>query len=81
MGEEAVMMTAAADTEDALLWKLVGMQDNFELISKTGRHAYFDGTCFRTSATKTGQLKLVATENATCYPAWELQAAIPADRP
>jgi len=74
MGEGAVLKTAEADPVDEQMWKLVGDSDNFELISKTGRHAYFDGTCFRTSATATGRLKLVATGNTGYYPAWELQA-------
>lgn len=75
MGEGQNMMTAVVDPIDGQMWKLVGEQGNFELISKSGRHVYFDGTNFRTSANKTGALKLVATTRSDSYPAWELQAS------
>ena len=75
MGEAANLQTAAVDkTNASQLWKLVGSQSNCEIISQNGRHAYFDGSFYSASASRTGALKLVATTNTTYAPAWEIQS-------
>lgn len=79
MGETANVNLKAADVSNtAQQWKLVGQKDNFELVSKSGRHLYYSGTSrgdsyrFKSSASKTGGLKLHAT--TTKYaPSWEIQ--------
>ena len=74
-GEGANLVTAGIDkSNEAQLWKLTGTQNNCEIVSKAGRHIYYNGSRFAASASQTGQLKLAATTNATYKPAWEIQA-------
>ena len=76
MGEAAKLVTKAIDkTNEAQLWKITGSQSNCEIISKAGRHIYYNGERFATSDSKTGSLKLVKTTNSTYKPAWEIQAS------
>ena len=75
MGEAAKLVTAALDkNNEAQLWKITGSQTNCEIVSKAGRHIYYNGERFAASASQTGSLKLVKTTNATYKPAWEIQA-------
>ncbi len=75
MGEAKNLQTADVDkTSNAQLWKIVGTQDNCEIISKSGRHIYYNGSRYAASASKSGQLRLVATTNSTYAPAWEIQS-------
>ena len=75
MGEAALLQTAGVDkSNEAQLWKLVGSQENCEIISKTGRHIYYNGSRYAASASQTGALKLASTSNATFAPAWEIQS-------
>ena len=75
-GEDANLMTVDIDkNNEAQLWKVTGTQTDCEIISKAGRHIYYNGSRFAASASQTGNLKLVATTNATYTPAWEIQAA------
>jgi len=74
-GEAANVMTAAVDKNDQTQhWKIVGTQSQCEIVSKAGRHIYYNGSRFAASASQTGSLKLVATSNSTYQPAWEIQA-------
>lgn len=73
MGEDQKLKTSIVDPIDEQFWKFVGNEQNFELISKAGRHIYYSGDRFYTSATKQGNLKLTQTKNATYHPAWEIQ--------
>ncbi len=72
--------------ESPQLWKLVGTKDNFELISKEGRHVYYNGTSFSNdsrfaaSVVQTGKLKLVTTTSTTYRPGWEISASQISDR-
>ena len=76
MGEDATLMTAGVNkNKTTQLWKITGTQDDCEIINKEGRHIYYNGSRFSTSATQLGHLKLVATTNGTWYPAWEIQAS------
>ena len=76
MGEAANLQTAGIDkTNSAQLWKLTGTEAKCEIVSKAGRHIYFNGERFATSVTQTGDLKLVKTTNAAYAPAWEIQAS------
>lgn len=76
MGEDANLMTAAIDkTNEAQLWKIEGTQSKCEIISKAGRHIYYNGSKYATSASQSGNLKLVKTANATYAPAWEIQTS------
>ena len=75
MGEAAPLQTADADkNNDAQLWKLVGSKENCEIVSKNGRHIYYNGERYAASSAKTGNLKLTATTNDTYAPAWEIQS-------
>ncbi len=76
MGEGTALRTASADkTNEAQLWKLTGTQSSFELIGKSGRHVYYNGSRYAASASQTGNLRLVSTTNTTWAPAWEIQTA------
>lgn len=76
MGENANLMTAAIDkTNEAQLWKIEGTQSKCEIISKAGRHIYYNGSKYATSTSQSGNLKLVKTSNATYAPAWEIQTS------
>ncbi len=76
MGEGAILKTAAIDKNNAAqLWKLTGTQSACEIVSQAGRHIYYNGSRYATSASKTGGLKLVATKNTTYAPAWEIQTS------
>lgn len=76
MGEGANLKTADIDkTNEAQLWKIEGTQAKCEIISKAGRHIYYNGSKYATSASQTGNLKLVKTTNATYAPAWEIQTS------
>lgn len=87
---EGVLRTELAQKnqlqESPQLWKLVGTKDNFELISKEGRHVYYNGTSFSNdnrfaaSSAQTGNLKLVATTSTTYRPGWEISASQISDR-
>lgn len=75
MGEATPLQTADVDkTNDAQLWKLVGTQEDCEIVSKLGRHIYYNGERYAASASQKGALKLVATTNSDFAPAWEIQA-------
>lgn len=75
MGEAALLQTADADkNNDAQLWKLVGSQENCEIISKTGRHIFYNGERYAASSDKVGGLKLEKTTNTDFAPAWEIQS-------
>lgn len=43
-GSDNAVRTYSADPIDAQLWKLVGTQDNFQLVNKTGVYAYMGST-------------------------------------
>ncbi len=74
MGEEANLQTVAINKHsDAQLWKITGTQSKCEIISKAGRHIFYNGSRYAASASKTGNLKLVKTTNGTYAPAWEIQ--------
>ena len=74
-GEGANLRTVEVDkTNDAQLWKLTGSVDACEIISKSGRHIYFNNDRYAASSTKTGSLKLVKTTNSEFAPAWEIQS-------
>ncbi len=74
-GEGANLLTANIDkSNEAQLWKITGTQNNCEIVSKAGRHIYYNGSRFAAATSQTGNLKLVATSNATYKPAWEIQA-------
>ncbi len=74
-GEAVRLQTVAADKKNqALLWKVVGSPDNCEIISKAGRHIYFNGSMYAASESQNGKLKLVSSTNATFAPAWEIQS-------
>ncbi|MCR5179656.1 MAG: glycoside hydrolase family 95 protein [Bacteroidaceae bacterium] len=77
MGEKANLMTSDIDkNNEAQLWKLVGSEDDCEIISKSGRHIYFNSSASRyaASSSEQGKLKLVPTANNTYVPAWEIQS-------
>ena len=75
MGEAAKLVTASIDKHnEAQLWKVTGSQSKCEIVSKAGRHIYYNGERFAASASQTGNLKLVKTTNATYKPAWEIQS-------
>src|SRR5574344_689108 len=84
MGDGSVLMTAGAKKGySAQLWKVTGSQSNCEIISKNGRHIYYNSSSwsnsarFAASASESGSLKLVSTTSSYA-PAWELQTtAIP----
>ena len=76
-GTNAVL--AKADPVDGQLWKLVGSQANFQLISRLGNYATVSGTGndARLAASATpypSGYSLVQTTNATYAPAWEIKA-------
>ncbi|MBP5771421.1 MAG: glycoside hydrolase family 95 protein [Bacteroidaceae bacterium] len=74
MGEAANLQTAGVDkNNNAQLWKLTGTQTNCEIISKAGRHIYFNGERFAASTSQAGGLQLVKSTNTTYSPAWEIQ--------
>ena len=74
MGVNNPLKTQTANVaEDAQKWKLVGDQNSFQLINKTGRIAGFSSDRFRALATTNYTFKLVATTNANYEGAWELQ--------
>ena len=74
-GEGANLRTVEVDkTNDAQLWKLTGSVDTCEIISKSGRHIYFNNDRYAASSTKTGSLKLVKTTTSEFAPAWEIQS-------
>ena len=76
-GTNAIL--AKADPVDGQLWKLVGSQANFQLISRLGNYATVSGTGndARLAASATpypSGYSLVQTTNATYAPAWEIKA-------
>ena len=74
-GEGNPLQTADIDKkDDNQLWKIVGSQENCEIISKAGRHIYYNGSRYAASASKSGELQLFATTNSTYAPAWEIQS-------
>lgn len=76
MGEAANLQTVAIDkNSEAQLWKLTGTQSKCEIISKAGRHIFYNGSRFAASDAQTGNLKLVKTTNDSYKPAWEIQAS------
>ena len=78
MGEGATLQTADLDkSNDAQLWRLTGSADACEIISKQGRHIYYNSATSRYAAatSATGNLRLAATTHADYAPAWEIQAA------
>lgn len=74
-GNGANLVTALADPMDGQLWKLVGTQNDFELVNKLGRSVKFDGNRFVAAENVSGHLALVASSNSTYFPAWEIQAS------
>ncbi len=75
MGEGVKLQTADVDKNNAAqLWKVTGTQNSCEIISKAGRHIYYNGERFAASTAQSGNLKLVKTANADFRPAWEIQA-------
>ncbi len=76
MGENAALQTADPDKKnEAQLWKIVGTKNDCELIGKSGRHIFYNGSRYAASDSQTGHLKLAATTNSTYAPAWEIQSA------
>lgn len=79
MGEGAIVKTQKANlSNDSQQWKIVGSKSNCEIISKNGRHLYYNGSSrndkyrYAASASQTGKLRLYST--TTKYaPAWEIQ--------
>lgn len=83
-GEGECIRTATADPIDAQLWKLVGTQDNFQLVNKLGRYAVVSSTAstsespsnstpLRASTTAySAGYSLIETTNSTYSPAWEI---------
>lgn len=73
-GKNAV--TAAADPIDTQMWKLMGTQDNFQLVSKSGNYAVVNGTGentrIRTSATPSASGFKLAETGSSYAPAWEI---------
>ena len=75
MGEGANLQTASINkNNESQLWRLTGTQSACEIISKKGRHIYYNGSNYAASESQTGNLKLVKTNNATYAPAWEIQS-------
>ena len=79
MGEGAIVKTQKASlNNESQQWKLVGSKTNCEIISKNGRHLYYNGSSrndnyrYAASKGKTGKLRLYST--TTKYaPSWEVQ--------
>ena len=77
MGEGQKLKTAELDkSNEAQHWKLVGTKDKCEIISKAGRHIYYDTSTSRyaASSSQTGNIKLYST-TSTYAPAWEIQTS------
>ena len=81
MGEGVNIMTKSAiKGSSSQLWKVTGTQDKCEIVSKNGRHIYYNSNSwsnsgrFAASAVKTGSLKLYST-TTTYAPAWEIQTS------
>ena len=75
MGEGQLIKTASIDkTNEAQLWKFVGSPENCEMVSKSGRHVYYNGSFFAASATKTGQVSIVSSPNNNYMPSFEIRA-------
>lgn len=85
MGLDVLVRTATVDLCDEQLWKLVGTQDNFQIINKLGHYAVVSSksenvenaapntTPIRTSETKQeGGFSLIETESGYA-PGWEIQ--------
>ena len=75
-GEGASLATADLDkSSDAQLWRLEGSTGACEIVSKLGRHIYYNSSTSRyaASASAKGQLRIAATTNSTYAPAWEIQ--------
>lgn len=71
-GAEAnILNNAALEGNEAQQWKLVGSQDDFTLVAKSGRKLYYDKTANKciASAQKSTQLRLVANNQGH----WEIQ--------
>ena len=74
MGEGANLQTATLDwTNSNQLWKFVGTTSNCEIVSKNGRHVFYNGSRYAASVSKTGNIKLAASANTTYTSAWEIQ--------
>jgi len=74
-GEGAVLMTAEIDKKDETqLWKLVGSASGCEIVSKAGRHIYYNGSRYAASAEKTGSLCLTASTHESFTTSWEIQS-------
>lgn len=75
-GKGKNVVTAVADPIDAQMWKLVGSQENFQLVSKTGNYAVVygsgDNTRIRTSATASASGFKLAETGSSYAPAWEI---------
>ncbi len=69
-----VKVAAPEDGKDAQLWRLVGEQGDFMLISKTGLYfKYNDGSkTFHGTSVQAGGLILKETPNLNLLPAWEI---------
>ena len=74
MGEAQPLQTVNPDKENkAQLWKLVGSQEECEIIDQLGRHIYYNGSRYAASAEKMGHLCIAASSNSEFSPAWEIQ--------
>ncbi len=69
-----VLVAAPEEGKDAQLWRLVGEQENFKLVSKTGLYFKYnkDSKTFIGSTEQSGGLILKETPNLNLLPAWEI---------
>ncbi len=74
-GEGQPLLTAETDKNNpAQLWKLTGSANGCEIVGKSGRHIYYNGSRYAAAATQTGHLRLAKTTNSEFAPAWEIQS-------
>ncbi|GHT03020.1 hypothetical protein AGMMS49525_07430 [Bacteroidia bacterium] len=73
MGDNANLLTQKPTATDKQLWKITGTTDNYTLVGKSGRKINFSSDRFQASSTASVPFKIIATTNATYYPAYELQ--------
>ncbi len=75
-----VKVAAPEDGKDAQLWRLVGEQGNFMLISKTGLYLKLGDKTFIGTSEKAGELSLKETPNVNLSGAWEIFTPTNANR-
>ncbi len=78
-GEE-VKVAAAEENKDAQLWRLVGEQGNFMLVSKTGLYLKLGDKTFIGAKDQSGELSLKETPNLRMMPSWEIFTPTNANR-